>query len=300
MSIETLIANKQVNLTGTQKQVARYIAENYEETIFLTASELAQKVGVSEATIVRFAQALGFKGYPAIQQLLRQNFPGRMTTVNRLEQTVQHVQSNGDILTKVMQEDVRNLSETLKNISPDTFHTAVNDLSKARRIYVVGLRGAHAPALILALYLSFLGKEVLTADPGFGDVWNTLHGMTNEDLVVGISLPRYTRLTVEILEYAKGEGIKVGVITDSLLSPLARNADWVLPVNSKLDSFIESFTAATSLVNALLTALSIQNPEETAKALREREILWQKKKIYILPYANYRNSPKRNETTRRS
>jgi DNA-binding MurR/RpiR family transcriptional regulator len=269
--------------------------DHYEESIFLTASELAQRAGVSEATVIRFAQALGFSGYPAIQQTLRQHFPGRLTTVTRLEQTVQHVQSNGDILTKVMQEDIRNLSETLRDISTDTFHKAVTDMSTARRIYIVGLRGAYAPALILALYLSFLGKEVLTPIPAYGDVWNALHGMNKEDLVIGISLPRYTQLTVEILEYAKEVGIKVGVITDSLLSPLARNADWVLPVHSKLDSFIESFTAAISLVNALLTALSIQDPEETTKALRERELLWQKKKIYILPYANYRTGSKRKE-----
>jgi DNA-binding MurR/RpiR family transcriptional regulator len=300
MQIQDYFLNKQVQLTEAQNQTARYIIDHYEESIFLTASELARKAGVSQATVIRFAQAMGFSGYPAIQKMLRQNFPERLTTVTRLEQTTQHIHSNVDILTKVIQADIRNLSETLRDISTDTFHKAVTDLSNARRIYIVGLRGAHAPALILALYLSFIGKQVETAIPGYGDVWNTLHGMSNEDLLIGISLPRYTRMTVEILEYAKGEGIKVGAITDSLLSPLARSADWVLTVHSKLDSFIESFTAAISLVNALLTALSIQNPEETTRALSDREVLWQKKKIYVLPYADYRIGPKRRGKLRKS
>jgi len=213
----------------------------------------------------------------------------RLTTVSRLEKTVKNARTDGDILTKIMQEDIRNLSQTLQDISLDTFHRAVMDMKNASRIYVVGLRGAHAPALVLALYLRFLKKQASPVIPGYGDVWNTLHGMGSEDLVIGISFPRYTKLTIDVLEYAHEQGAKVGVITDSMISPLARHADWVLPVHSRLDSFIESFTAAMSLVNALLTALSVQDPEETMKALKERETLWQQKEIYVIPYADHRN-----------
>jgi DNA-binding MurR/RpiR family transcriptional regulator len=296
MQIQTILAEKSIQLTEAQKQAAQYIMDHYEESIFLTASKLAQKASVSEATIVRLAQVLGFDGYPKMQQMLRANFRDRLTTVTRLEQTVKSVRTDGDILTKIMQEDIRNLSETLRDISLETFHQAVTDMKNAKRIFVVGLRGAHAPALVLALYLRFLGKQASPVIPGYGDVWNTLHGMGSEELVIGISFPRYTRLTIEILEYAKGKGARVGAITDSFVSPLARNADWVLPVHSKLDSFIESFTAAMSLVNALLTELSVQNPEETMRTLKDRELLWQKKGIYVLPYADYRSGRKKKET----
>ncbi|MDP2862488.1 MAG: MurR/RpiR family transcriptional regulator [Desulfobacterales bacterium] len=293
MPINTLLSDNRIQLTGAQKRAAQYIMDHYEESIFLTASKLAKKAGVSEATIVRLAQVLGFDGYPKLQQMLRKNLQNRLTTVTRLEQTVKNIRTDGDILTRIIQEDIRNLSETLRDISLETFHKAVTDMKNARRIFVVGLRGAHAPALVLALYLRFLQKQASPVIPGYGDVWNTLHGMSSDDLVIGISFPRYTRLTIEILEYAKGNGARVGAITDSVLSPLARNADWVLPVHSRLDSFIESFTAAMSLVNALLTELSVQNPEETMKALKERESLWQKKEIYVLPYADYKKGRKK-------
>ncbi|MDP3284041.1 MAG: MurR/RpiR family transcriptional regulator [Desulfobacterales bacterium] len=293
MPINTLISDKRIRLTGAQKRAAQYIMDHYEESIFLTASKLAKKAGVSEATIVRLAQVLGFDGYPKMQQMLRKNLQNRLTTVTRLEQTVKNIRTDGDILTRIIQEDIRNLSETLRDISLETFHKAVTDMKNARRIFVVGLRGAHAPALVLALYLRFLQKQASPVIPGYGDVWNTLHGMSSDDLVIGISFPRYTRLTIEILEYAKGNGARVGAITDSVISPLARNADWVLPVHSRLDSFIESFTAAMSLVNALLTELSVQNPEETKKALKERELLWQKKEIYVLPFADYKKGRKK-------
>ena len=295
MPINAILAENRIQLTEAQKRAVQYIMDHYEESIFLTASKLARKAGVSEATIVRLAQVLGFDGYPKLQQMLRTKLQDRLTTVTRLEQTVRSVRMDGDILTKIMQEDIRNLSETLRDISLETFHQAVTDMKNAKRIFVVGLRGAHAPALVLALYLRFLGKPASPVIPGYGDVWNTLHGMCADDLTIGISFPRYTKLTIDVLEYAKENGARVGAITDSLVSPLARNADGVLPVHSRLDSFIESFTAAMSLVNALLTELSIQNPEETMKALKEREFLWQKKEIYVLPYADYKNGRKKRK-----
>jgi len=258
----------------------KYILEHYEDAIFLTASKLSRKAGVSEATVVRLAQVLGYYGYPGMQEALRENLQNRLSTVTRMEETVKHVGGDGDVLMKIMQEDIHNLSQTLQDISVETFHQAVSEIQKARRIFVAGLRGAHAPALILALYLGFLKKDARLLVPGIGDVWNNIHGVGPEDLVIGISFPRYTRLTVEILEYASRQGARIGAITDSPLSPLAEYADWVLPVHSQLDSFIESFSAAISVINALLTAISIQNSDETIKALRDREALWKAKNIY--------------------
>ncbi len=299
MPIKSLLADKRIELTAAQRRAAQYIMDHYEESIFLTAAKLAHKAGVSEATIVRLAQVLGFNGFPKFQQMLRTNLQDKLTTVTRLERTVKSVSTDGDMLAKIMREDIRNLSETLRDISPETFHRAVTDMENAKRIFIVGLRGAHAPALVLALYLRFLGKHASAVIPGYGDIWNNLHGLGAGDLTIGISIPRYTKLTIEIMEYAKENGARVGVITDSLISPLARNADWVLPIHSRLDSFIESFTAAMSLVNALLTDLSVRNPEETMKTLKERELLWQKKEIYVLPFADYKNGRKKRKTSPR-
>ena len=127
---------------------------------------------------------------------------------------------------------------------------------------------------------AFYGKGIFLLKPGHGDIWDSLHEVDTRDLVIGISFPRYTRLTVDALEYANSQGARVGAITDSLFSPLADHAHWVLSVKHTLDSFIESYTAVMSLINALLTALSIRDPEETLAALKKRETLWKGKKIY--------------------
>ena len=280
MPFQELLVDNKVRLTPAQRRIMHYIIEHYEEAIFLTASQLAQNVGVSEATVVRLAQALGFDGYPGMQRKFRQGLQDRLSTVTRLEHTVDHVRQTGDIVVKVLQEDIHNLSQTLRNLSLDIFERAVADLQSAKRIFVVGLRGAHAPALTLATYLRFLGKQAHLLVPGHGEMWDILQGLGRSDLVVGISFPRYTQITVEVLQHARKKRARVGAITDSPLSPLARYAHWVLTAHCQLDSFIESFTAATSMINALLTAMSIQDPGKTLRILREREALWEEKGVY--------------------
>ncbi len=283
MKISTLIPEKQSKLTTGQKRALQYILENTEESVFLTATKLSKKAGVGEATVVRLAQVLGFQGYSDMQRHLRAEFQDRLSTVTRLEKSIKDVHNEGDLLKKIIQQDIRNLTRTLHDISPETFQKAVKDITESRTIYVAGLRGSHAPAIILGLYLNFLKKDARLLIPGYGDVWNVLFGLGPDDLVIGISFPRYTRLTVEILEYAHNHGAKVGAITDSLVSPLAEYADWVLPVYSRMDSFIESFTASISIANALLTAVSIRNLDQTLQILREKEDLWKEKNIYISP-----------------
>ena len=281
MPFQELLVDNRVRLTPSQRRIMQYIVDNYEEAIFLTASQLAHSVGVSEATVVRLAQALGFDGYPGMQSKFREGLQNRLSTVTRLEHTVDHVRQVGDVVVKVLQEDIQNLSQTLRNLPIEVFEQAVADMEKAKRIFVVGLRGAHAPALTLATYLRFLGKQAQLLVPGHGELWDILQGLEKTDLVIGISFPRYTSVTVEILEHARRQRARVGAITDSPLSPLARHAHWVLPAECQLDSFIESFTAATSLVNALLTAISIQKPGKTLRILREREALWEEKRVYV-------------------
>jgi DNA-binding MurR/RpiR family transcriptional regulator len=283
MSLHTLILKKKLRLTGSQERIVKYIMDHYDEVLFMTSSKLARKVGVSEATIIRLSQTLGFKGYPGMQRYLQVSLKSRLSTVMRLEKSVSQSSSAADVLTKTIQQDITNLTRTLQEMPFSAFQEAVDSILAARCIYVIGMRGAHAPALILGIYLRFLNRNTVLITPGYGDVWNNIYSIGKEDLAIAISLPRYYRLTVELLEYAHNKGAKTGAITDSALSPLARYAGWVLPVHCHLDSYIESYTAAVSVATALVTAVSIKNPDETLAELKKHEELWKDKKDLIMP-----------------
>ena len=283
MALHELLSKRRPQLTPAQTRTAEYIMTHHEQTVFLTASALARKAGVSEATVVRLAQSLGFDGYPDMQRFLRESIQDRLTTVQRLEKSAERAGSNGNLLQKVIGQDILNLQKTMETVPPEVFQKAVREIRDAKRVYIAGLRGAHGPATTFCLYLRFLEKEAVLLKPGIGALWDSIQDVGAGDLVVGISFPRYTRTTMEILEQARFQGARVGAVTDSPLSPLTRRAHWVLTAECRLDSFIESFTATMSLINALLTALSLDRPKKTIGALEKREALWEAKGTYIAP-----------------
>ena len=267
-------------LSQAQRKLLEYVLAHEEEAVFLKIGDLARQGKVSLATVSRLSRALGFKGFPEFQRELQRLFRHRLTTTSRLQNTVKKAAGEKNILAKVLQNDMVNIAETLKQTSPAEFQRFVKGLASAARIVIVGLRSAHSLAVFMAVALEFLQKEVWLVQPGMGDMWDRLTGLKKGDVVVGISFPRYTKQTVEVLRFAKAQGLKTLAITDTLLSPLAHYADHVLTARYKMDSFIESFTAAFSLINALVTALGIQSPQNTYASLQRLERIWRTQQIY--------------------
>jgi DNA-binding MurR/RpiR family transcriptional regulator len=275
-----LLKEKSVFLTPSQRKLMEYILSHDDESIFLNIKDLAKKVDVSEATVVRLSKALGFKGFPEFQRELRLLFKNRLTTTSRLQKTVKKVTDEGDVLIKVLQTDIDNISETLRQTPVQEFRQFIKSIDLAERVIIVGLRSAYSLAIFLGIALEFLQKNTGVVQPGIGDMWDRLMGLKKGDLVIGISFPRYTKQTVEVLRFAKERGVKTLAITDSLVSPLAQYADHVLTAPYKMDSFIESFTAPLSLINAIVTGLGVYRKKSTMKSLEELEEVWESQKIY--------------------
>jgi len=280
LSLNNLLKEKNVFLTPSQRKLMQYILSHDDESIFLNVEDLAKKVDVSEATVVRLSKALGFKGFPEFQRELRLLFKNKLTTTSRLQKTVKKVTSVGDVLVKVLQTDIHNIEETLKQIPAMEFKKFVKAIDSAQRIIIVGLRSAYSLAIFLGIALEFLQKNVWVIQPGIGDMWDRLLGLEKGDLVIGISFPRYTKQTVEVLRFAKERGNKTMAITDSLISPLAQYADHVLTARYQMDSFVESFTAPLSLINAIVTALGVCSKKSTMKSLKGLEDVWERQQIY--------------------
>ena len=281
MPYTQLLAQQAGALTPAQRKLFDYILEHDEEAVFLNIHELSERVGISVATVVRLSRALGFKGFPEFQQQLRRLFKEKLTTIARLEKSGAGEAGDGGILRDVMRRDIDNITETLNEVAADDFRRFVDALNTAERIVIVGLRSAHSLAVFMGVALEFLQREVWTARPGIGDMWDRMFRLSTEDVVVGISFPRYTRETVQALAYAKGRSIRALAITDSPVSPLARHADVVLTARCKMDSFVESFTAPLSLINAVVTAVGLCRKQETLSGLKQLEELWRDRSVYF-------------------
>ncbi len=282
MSFGLLLQNRAAALTPSQRKVIDYVLAHEDEAVFLTVPEIAARARVSTASVVRAAKSLGFRGFPDFQHELRNLFREKLTTSARLKKT-EIPGKDGDVLRAILSGDIDNLNDTLKRNDPQEFRRFVDALDRAGRIVIIGLRSAHALAVFLAVALEFLQREVLLLRPGIGTLWDRLFRLKETDALVGIGFPRYTRETVQALDYCRSRGRCTLAITDSPISPLARHADFVLTASCRMDSFVESFTAALSLINAVVTSLGLKNRAATLERLNSLEAYWRERQVYWEP-----------------
>lgn len=281
-SFDKLIKEKAGLLTRSQRQPLQYILSHEDEAVFLNINKLAKKTNVSKATVVRLCKTLGYSGFPHFQEDLRTHFKNKLTSTSRMQNVVRKVTNESEVLAKVLQTDINNIAETLKQVSVEDFTQFIKLMDSAERIVIVGLRSAYSVAFFLGIALEYLDKSVWIVQPAVGNMWDRLIRLKRGDLVIGISFPRYTKLTIEVMQYAKSRSVKTLAITDSHMSPLAQCADHILVAHYKMNSFIESLTASLSLVNAIITALAVHNKQNTMKSLNELEQVWRSQQVFYL------------------
>ena len=267
-SRETIISSFP-GLTKKQKEVARFALDNDHFVAFASVAEVAQKVGVSTATVVRFCQTLGYEGYPHLQAAIRQTFPRFMTRVQRLEERLTSPISESDILARVFATDIGNIKHLMELVDPETFEAAVTEICRATGILVVGEGLSAPPALFFAHSLKVMGFPVQVVTAGGAALSLELSALRPSDLLVGMSFWRYTRETVEAMHWAKEIGIKRIAITDSEVSPLAQLADYAFVASTYGVAHSSSPIAFISLINALVAALSFRRPQQTLAALHK-------------------------------
>jgi DNA-binding MurR/RpiR family transcriptional regulator len=266
-------------LSKGQKLIAEYILKHYDKAAFMTAAKLGISVGVSESTVVRFANELGFSGYPKLQKALQELIKNKLTTVQRIELSNDFV-SEESALKGVLKSDMENIRATLEKINHKTFEDVVDNIFSAKKIYIIGLRSSTALAEFLGFYLNLILDNVKVVGYGISDIFEQLINITEDDLVIGIGFPRYAVRTIESLSFAQSRGSKVVAITDSLLSPLASKADYTLIAQSNMASFVDSLVAPLSVINALTIAVGLREKEKISSTFLDLEQIWEEYQVY--------------------
>lgn len=263
-----------------QRKIAHYIIENYDQAAFMTANRLGKTVGVSESTVVRFAMELGYDGYPEMQKSLQEMVVNRLTAAQRIGVANNRI-GNQDLLATVIQSDIEKLRQTAETVSRSDFMLAVDEILKARKVYIIGGRSAAPLASFLGYYLGqMLDNVQLVTTSGISAVFEQIIGADERDAVVAFSFPRYSTSTAQGAGYCRSKGAKVIGITDSANSPLGRNCDRVLLAKSDMISLVDSLTAPLSIVNALIVAIASRRETELKDKLEELERLWDVYHVY--------------------
>jgi DNA-binding MurR/RpiR family transcriptional regulator len=262
-----------------QKLIAEYILKNYDKAAFMTASRLGEVVGVSESTVVRFANVLNYEGYPKLQKALQELIRNKLTTVQRIEMSAELDKST--VLKSVLKADMNNIRLTIDEMNNDAFETVVDRILKADNIYVLGLRSAAPLAQFMGYYLNFIFDNVKIVTSGVNDIFEQLIHIGSGDLLIGISFPRYASRAIEAIKFSKERGAETVALTDSMLSPLTAYADYALLARSDMASFVDSLVAPLSLINALIVAIGIVKKMEISPGFHELEDIWSYYNVYV-------------------
>ena len=279
-SVLHTIQSRMNSFSKGQKRIAAYILENYDKAAFMTANKLGKTAQVSESTVVRFATELGYDGYPTMQKALQEIIRGKLTSIQRIQASNDQM-TDPDILGTVMQRDMNSIHTAIIQADRAEFNRVVDKLVHAEHIYLLGVRSSSFLAGYLNLYFHLIFKNVtLVQNFSAGEIFEQMLHIGPGDVLVGISFPRYSKMTENAVHFACDRGADVIAITDSQMSPLYQLASASLLVRSDMISMVDSMAAPLSLLNALIVAVGRQKKEEISNTYSELEKVWSRYNIF--------------------
>lgn len=284
------INEKYSSLSKGQKVLATYIMDNYDKAVFLTATKLGKVVGVSESTVVRFAMNLGYKGYPEFQKSIEELVSRRLNKIEKMDVTYGH-NNQSQILENVLKADAEKINDTLKHTDSIAFELAVDTLIKAKKVYIIGIRSCAPLASFLAFYLNMILNNVQQINTNSStEIFEQLMHINKDDVIVGISFPRYSMRTLKALEFANNRNAKVITLTDNIHSPINLYSSCNLVARSDMVSIVDSLVAPLSVINALVVAICMKRKSEVIQTLEELEMIWDEYQINNNDEMNYLDS----------
>lgn len=281
-----VIKNKYPEMSKGHKRISDFILEQYEKAAYMTAARIGLTANVSESTVVRFACELGFNGYPDFQKSLRDLTRKKLTDVQRID-ILDYETADSDLsglIEKTFKNDISSIEETLKELNHFDFDGSVNVICNAKKIYILGVRSASILASFLEYYLRLIFDNVVLVDVSSdSEIYEYLFRITEDDVCIVTSFPRYSKNIISAAEFIRDRGANLIAITDSTDSPLASFSDYLLIAKSAMASVADSLTAPMTLVNALISAVTLRKKDEVRENFTTLENFWEKYGVYESP-----------------
>lgn len=274
-------------MSKSQKVIANFIIDHYEQAVFMTAAKLGDTLGISESTVVRFASYIGYSGYPEFQRDMEEWVQNKFNSVQRIGAKYGR-SSQSEILTSVLNADIDKIKDTIENLDSAAFETAVDIILEAKNVYIMGIRSCAPLADFLQFYLNMIrGNVILLRTTSVSETFEQMIRIDENDAIIGISFPRYSMRTLKAIEFANDRNAKVITITDSVHSPMNLYSSCNLLARSDMVSIVDSLVAPLSLINALVVAMCLKRPEEVKRDLKNLEYAWNNYQVYLNDEINF-------------
>ncbi len=251
-----IISENYKNLTKSEKQIADYLRKNQEESAFLSAGELASRLDLSEATLVRFARSLGFDSYPAMREVLQENFRRRVTHSARLRSRLDDLREAGDIFERLVISEMDYMTQSLESVNREALHQAVDLMKDRKRIYIFGLGPSVSLVELMRMRLERFGHQVIPLITAGREFLEPLLSMTEQDLLFVICFFDVTPALELLLDYAGETHCPVIMLTDTLGSIIGEKASVVLSAKRGPVAGFHSLVVPMTIINSILLALA--------------------------------------------
>ena len=279
-NIITRINKNYETFSKRQKLIADFVNNNISQAANMTAAKLAETVGASESTVVRFATELGYLGYPEFIEAVWEYMRSKSSMMKRME-SLSSVIENQDTLLTVMNSDIDSLKKSALKIDKEQFSKAVDAVLNAKKIYILGVRSSSCLASFASYYFDMLFDNVkLVQTNSVSEMFEQILKVDKDSVVFGISFPRYSKRTVKAMEYSKDKGATVIALTDSEKSPIAPFSDYLITANSEMVSFVDSLVAPFSVLNAFIVELVMRKKGELQTNFEQLEKIWEEYQVY--------------------
>ena len=268
------------SMSKGHKAVASYITDHYEKAAFLTAAKLGEAAGVSETTVIRFAAVLGYDSYPSFHKDL-EDMTMKLVSSRQGQELPAHNMSDSGLLGSVLTSDAKKILLTLDELDKTAFYNAVNTILDAKRIFVIGIRSCAPLASFFAFYLQMIFDRVhLLVTTSTSELFEQMIDICEDDVIIGISFPRYSMRTLKAMEFANSRRAKVITITDSANSPMNLYSSCNLIAKSDMTTIVDSLVAPLSVINALIVVLCQSKRDEVVRRMDDLEQIWEDYQFY--------------------
>ena len=276
-----LLQSRQSEFSPAQKAVADYILKHYADIPFRSISQVAELTGTSEPTVSKFCNELGFSGFSGLKHCIADHVSQGIHLNDRLQRSAMELRSS-DALGQTADRDSENIRLTLSNpANAAALETLLPMLDRARNIYTIGARTAAFFSGLLAFKLRQQGLCVHAIDLGVNDYMDKLLMVGPEDLIVAFSFPRFSRATVKMLRVLKQRGVPIVLITGDGLTPAFDCADLTLTCVMDSTSYVASYSACLSLINAILLTRALEHTEQVEENLQALERCFEEFELFM-------------------
>ena len=251
-----VISDHYSELTKSERQIADYLRKNQEESAFLSVGELAQRLDLSEATLVRFARSIGFDSYPAMRELLQENFRRRVTHSARLRSRLDELREAGDIFERLVVSEIDYMTQSLESLNREALHRAIDLMQKRKRIFIFGLGPSISLVELMKIRLERFGWQVVPLTTAGREFLEPLLSMREGDLLFVICFFDVSPALRLVLDYAREAHCPVIMLTDTLGSIIGDRADVVLSAKRGPVSGFHSLVVPMTIINAILLAVA--------------------------------------------